>query len=56
MAENETRQTIRLPDKLLERLRVTAEADHRSVHGQMLAYIERGVAADERRLSRREHG
>jgi hypothetical protein len=50
--EDETRQTIRLPDKLLARMRVMAEADHRSVHSLMLAYIERGLAADERRVRR----
>jgi hypothetical protein len=49
MAEDETRQTIRLPDTLLARLKAAADRDHRSVHGQMLTYIERGLAADERR-------
>jgi hypothetical protein len=49
MKDTETRQTIRLPGKLLARLRAAAERDHRSVHSQMLVYIERGVAADERK-------
>jgi hypothetical protein len=50
--DTETRQTIRLPNPLLARLRVMAGADHRSVHSLMLAYIERGLAADERKASR----
>jgi hypothetical protein len=47
--DTETRQTIRLPSKLLARLRAAADRDHRSVHAQMIVYIERGVAADERK-------
>jgi hypothetical protein len=43
----ETRQTIRLPDPLLVRLRVAAERNRRSVHAQMLIYIERGLDNDE---------
>ena len=50
--DTETRQTIRLPDALLARLRAAADRDHRSVHGQMITYIERGVAADERAAKR----
>jgi predicted transcriptional regulator len=50
--DTETRQTIRLPNPLLDRLRVMAEADHRSVHSLMLSYIERGLAADERTAKR----
>jgi hypothetical protein len=52
MEQDTTRQTIRLPDPLLARLRAAAEADHRSVHGQMIAYIERGLDADERAAKR----
>jgi len=52
MEQDTTRQTIRLPDPLLARLRAAAEADHRSVHGQLLHYIERGLAADERAAKR----
>jgi hypothetical protein len=40
---DETRMSIRLPDELLERLRSAAKRDHRSVHAQMIAYIERGL-------------
>jgi len=50
--DTETRQTIRLPDTLAARLRVAAGRDHRSMHSLMLAYIERGLAADERRAAR----
>lgn len=52
MAEDETRQTIRLPNKLINRLRAAAEADRRSVHSLMLVYIERGLDADEREATR----
>jgi hypothetical protein len=52
MAKDETRQTIRLPDRLLGRLKAAADRDHRSVHGQMLTYIERGLEQDERRDKR----
>jgi predicted transcriptional regulator len=52
MAEDETRQTIRLPDTLLGRLKAAADRDHRSVHGQMLTYIERGLDQDDRREKR----
>jgi predicted transcriptional regulator len=38
--------TIRLPDDVAERLKKAAERDRRSVHAQMLIYIERGLAAD----------
>lgn len=44
---DETRTSIRLPDELLARLRAQAGRDHRSVHAQMLAYIERGLDQDE---------
>jgi hypothetical protein len=43
---------VRLPAPLHERLRQAAERDHRSMHQQMLAYIERGVTEDERRERR----
>jgi predicted transcriptional regulator len=35
--------TIRLPDDVAERLKEAAERDRRSVHAQMLVYIERGL-------------
>jgi plasmid stability protein len=52
--DTETRQTIRLPDPLLARLRVAADREHRSVHGQILSYIERGLDQDERKLRRQK--
>ena len=52
MEQDTTRQTIRIPDPLLARLRAAADRDHRSVHGQMIEYIERGVDADERAAKR----
>jgi hypothetical protein len=47
MTDETTRTTLRLPDALLARLRRVAERDHRSVHGQILAYIERCLDQDE---------
>jgi predicted DNA-binding protein len=44
---DETRTSIRLPDELLARLRAQAKRDHRSVHAQMVAYIERCLDQDE---------
>jgi hypothetical protein len=52
MTEPETRQTIRLPDTLLTRLRAAAERNRRSVHAQMLIFIERGLDADEGKRTR----
>jgi predicted transcriptional regulator len=45
---DEIKMTIRLTPELHERLGRVADYDHRSKHGQMLAYIERGVTQDER--------
>jgi hypothetical protein len=53
MTDETTRQTLRIPDPLLERLRRAAERDHRSVHGQILAYLEKCLAEDEKKVSRR---
>jgi predicted DNA-binding protein len=39
--------TITLPARLHQRLVSAAERDHRSMHGQILAYIERGLDQDE---------
>jgi len=41
--------TVRLDPDLHERLGQAAERDHRSMHAQMIAYIERGLTQDERR-------
>jgi hypothetical protein len=37
------RFTLRLPEELLARVRAAAERDHRSIHGQFLWLIERGL-------------
>jgi predicted transcriptional regulator len=46
-ARTRTRTTILLPDALHDRLRKAAERERRSVHSQMLVYIERGLDQDE---------
>lgn len=38
--------TIRLPDDVDERLKRAAARERRSVHAQMLVYIERGLDQD----------
>lgn len=43
-----TRMSVTFPDPLLQRLRQVAAREHRSVHGQLLVYLERGLAADDR--------
>jgi hypothetical protein len=48
MATDETRTSIRLTPDLLARLHRAAERDHRSANSQMVAYIERGLDADEK--------
>jgi predicted transcriptional regulator len=46
------KMSIRLPPELHARLSRAAEHDHRSRHGQMLFYVERGVTQDERTQKR----
>ena len=36
--------TLRLPDELHAALKAAAGQDHRSVHAQVLTYVERGLA------------
>jgi plasmid stability protein len=43
--EGETRMTVRLPDKLLARLRQAAAHDRRSVHAEMLWLLEHALDA-----------
>ena len=43
---DDTRMTIRLPDELRSRLLRAAERNRRSMHAQMLIYIESGLDAD----------
>jgi predicted transcriptional regulator len=49
---DEIKMTIRLSPELHARLGRAADRDHRSKHAQMLAYIERGIDADERKERR----
>jgi hypothetical protein len=51
MAED-IKQTIRLSPELHERLDQAAQRDRRSMHAQMITYIERGLAADDRKARR----
>jgi hypothetical protein len=51
MSDN-IKTTVRLDPDLHEMLGRAAERDHRSMHAQMIAYIERGLAADERKVRR----
>lgn len=44
---DDTRMTIRLPDELRSRLLEAAERNRRSMHAQMLIYIEQGLDADD---------
>jgi predicted transcriptional regulator len=44
---NDTRTTIRIPDDLHKRLKDAAERNHRSVHAQILVYIERGLEEEQ---------
>jgi predicted HicB family RNase H-like nuclease len=39
--------TLRLPDELHERLKAAAGHDHRSLHAQVLVYVERGLDQDQ---------
>lgn len=45
-AMDETKTTIRLPRDVDGRLKRAAERNRRSVHAQMLVYIERGLDQD----------
>jgi plasmid stability protein len=38
------RTTVRVPDDLYARIRAAAARQHRSIHGQMLAMLERALA------------
>ena len=44
-----TRVSARLPEALHVRLRQAAERDRRSLHAQLLHYIERGLDQDDSR-------
>lgn len=46
---DEIKMSIRLRPDLHGRLSRAADRDHRSMHAQMIVYIERGLDLDERR-------
>jgi predicted transcriptional regulator len=50
-AMDETKTTIRLPHDLDRRLKEAAERNRRSVHAQMLVYIERGLDQDRAQMT-----
>jgi predicted transcriptional regulator len=52
----EIKMTVRLDPGLHERLSRAAEHDRRSMHAQMITYIERGIIADERKRKRPARG
>jgi hypothetical protein len=54
MAEGIKETKVRLPIGLHQRLKRAAERDHRSMHQQVLSYIERGVTEDERKEQREQ--
>jgi hypothetical protein len=49
---DEIKMTVRLHPDLHKRLSSAAQRDRRSMHAEMITYIERGIAADERKLRR----
>jgi hypothetical protein len=50
--------TLRLPDELHAALKAAAGQEHRSVHAQVLTYVERGLAEarDDRKNQDRKTG
>jgi hypothetical protein len=52
MEDDTIKTTVRLEPGLHERLDAAAGRDRRSMHAQMIHYIERGLAADERAAKR----
>ena len=49
---DEIKMTLRLRPDLHERLNQAAARERRSMHAQLLTYIERGLAADDRKARR----
>ena len=45
--DNQTRMTIRLPDDIHARLKSAADQNRRSLHAQILRYVELGLSLDE---------
>jgi len=50
MSDDETRMTLRLPARMREQLGATASQNRRSVHAQVLIYIELGLAIGDTRV------
>jgi len=48
MSDEIKEMKLRLPATLHERLKQAAGRDHRSMHAQMIAYIERCLDADDK--------
>jgi len=46
--------TITLPARLHQRLTAAAGRDHRSMHGQILAYVERCLDLDEKKIRKED--
>ena len=49
---DDIKTSVRLEPGLHGKLSEAADRDHRSMHAQMIHYIERGVAQDERTAKR----
>jgi hypothetical protein len=47
----DTRTTLRLPEGLRDRLFDMAERNRRSIHAQILIYIEQGLDQDEKKIN-----
>jgi hypothetical protein len=45
--DNQTRMTVRLPDDVHARLKRAADRNRRSLHAQILRYVELGLSLDE---------
>jgi predicted transcriptional regulator len=52
MKDDKIKTTVRLDPDLHARLDAAAQRDRRSQHAQILSYIERGLAQDERTAKR----
>jgi predicted transcriptional regulator len=45
--DNQTRMTVRLPDDVHARLKRAADRNRRSLHSQLLIYVEQGLDREE---------
>ena len=44
--DSEIKMTLRIPDDMRDRLARTADRNRRSMHAQILVYVERGLDQD----------